>query len=206
LERRECEIAQLTERLRLRPRIERQEMPLSSWEAGGTHYAILCRNAAGVTCRVCGASFAPEDFSAHVLTCELPLRDGHGAHGETGNVVEEATFVAQIKVTIPAAREVGQREAGGTYVVYTIKVEAAGVAWMVERRYREFLELHRRVLKAFPKIQLPQLRHHWWQATFSDVAQRQDDLSRYLNILATLYATRHFPALRDFLQWDQHCS
>ena len=24
------------------------------------------------------------------------------------------------------------------------------------------------VLRAFPKIQLPQLRHHWWQATFSD--------------------------------------
>jgi hypothetical protein len=77
---------------------------------------------------------------------------------------------------------------------------------MVERRYREFLELHRRVLKAFPKIHLPQLRHNWWQATFSDVSQRQDDLSRYLNVLVTLYPTRHFPPLRDFLQWDQHCT
>jgi hypothetical protein len=204
LERREREIAQLTERLRSRP--QRQEMPLSSWEAAGAHFVILCGNSASVTCRVCGANVAPEDFSAHVLTCELPLRDGHGAHGETGSVVDEATLVAQIKVTIPSAREVGQREAGGTYVLYTIKVDAAGVTWMVERRYREFLELHRRVLKAFPKIQLPQLRHKWWQATFTDVGQRQDDLSRYLNVLATLYPTRHFPPLRDFLQWDQHCT
>jgi hypothetical protein len=135
-----------------------------------------------------------------VFACENPAREAASeAAVVEGAVVEEAALVEQINISIPSTREVDE-----TYVTYAIHVHVAGVEWTVERRFREFIELNRRVQKAFPKIKLPVLRQKWRRATPEDVELRRHSLTEYLGVVVSMHPTRHFPPLRDFLEWDHH--
>lgn len=43
------------------------------------------------------------------------------------------------------------------YVVYTISVARGGINWTLQRRYKEFLGLHKRLNKKYKRVELPQL-------------------------------------------------
>lgn len=199
VERQQREIAQL------RARLEEHEPQGQGLHVA--HHVLACANGAGVVCRCCGATFPAEQFSAHVLTCsdKVPacVRTG-GGQGLLRAAVEEAELVQQISVRIPSSRtESGD---GKPFVLYAIQVTAGAKEWTIERRYREFLDLQRRLQKAFPRAQLKPLARKWRSVSSAEVEQRREDLAQSLHTLVRLFPARLFPPLRDFLAWDRNFS
>lgn len=58
---------------------------------------------------------------------------------------------ADVRIAIPSYQKLKH------YVVYTLTVARGSINWTLQRRYKEFLGLHKTLLKKYKKSELPQL-------------------------------------------------
>jgi hypothetical protein len=110
-----------------------------------------------------------------------------------------------LSITIESSRVVEER--GKSYVAYLLRVE--GHSWdnLVEKRYSEFLELHR-VMKLLNRVVVDELPKFPGQMIFKtifrkvteeDIEQRKQDLQTYLNILVNTNCARNSAYFAQFM-------
>ena len=113
---------------------------------------------------------------------------------ELGNIIIPTTHT-----------KMGAKKKNKKYTVYCIRVAlSSGAHWTSEKRYSQFLLLHRLLKTKFPdvkKLKFPRKKFFFSLAN-STVTQRRKLFEEYLNTLLT-FRPRPFD-LNDFLELDKH--
>lgn len=110
-----------------------------------------------------------------------------------------------LSITIESSRPVEER--GKSYVAYLLRVEGQNWDNLVEKRYSEFLELHR-VMKLLNRVVVDELPKFPGQMIFKkifgkiteeDIEQRKQDLQNYLNLLVNTNCARNSAYFAQFI-------
>eukprot|EP00922_Rhytidocystis_sp_ex-Travisia-forbesii_P007476 GHVS01010906.1.p1 GENE.GHVS01010906.1~~GHVS01010906.1.p1 ORF type:complete len:861 (-),score=140.74 GHVS01010906.1:157-2739(-) len=96
---------------------------------------------------------------------------------------------------------------GRSHQEFVIRVSAGETVWQVDRRYREILALHHRLMVQFPGLNLPTdccPSASFRRPNESEIALRQAKLQVYLKALSRIQVLRESDDFRCFLDIDKH--
>lgn len=160
-------------------------------------YHRLFRHSQTVQCKYCSKFYPSNGFLSHSQICAI---------GETSTCDKINLSGLAITITQTVIKE--DENLRKPFTIYVIEVKLDGDTWIVQRKYKEFCNLHEELTKYFPNITFPTSASQFENKTLGDIMKkkktaavedRRKVLQKYLNGLAQIPIIRDSQFFTDFI-------